>query len=86
MVLMSIKPCLALKAIPSHAATPTSLYIGAIYAFACTEPMSNKPVWTPSATQGKPFPVKRVPVEVWGIGAFKFKGIQGISKVRFLPT
>ena len=52
---------------------------------ACTADSSNNwPVWTPSASQGQPFPAKRVPVEVWGIGGFKFKNIQGISKVKGL--
>ena len=31
---------------------------------------------------GKPFPTKQVHIEVWGFGAFKFKGIAGNSKVR----
>lgn len=48
------------------------------------EGSNNRPVWTPSASQGQPFPAKRVSVEVWGIGAFKFKNIQGISKVSGL--
>ena len=45
------------------------------------EGSNNRPVWTPRACQGQPFPIKQVPIEVWGIGAFKFKNIQGISKV-----
>ncbi|DBA68431.1 TPA: hypothetical protein ACH3X2_013731 [Trebouxia sp. C0005] len=45
------------------------------------ESTSVRAVWTPSVSEGKPFPAKRVPIEVWGIGAFKFKGIQGVSKV-----
>ena len=43
-------------------------------------------VWTPSLALGKPFPTRQVPVEVWGIGAFKFKGIAGTSKVCLLIT
>ena len=45
-----------------------------------------KPAWTPSLNKGKPFPVKKVPVEVWAIGAFKFKGVPGVSKVKVLDT
>ena len=41
-----------------------------------------RPVWTPNQNKGKPYPVKKVPVEVWAIGSFKFKGIPGVSKVR----
>ncbi len=39
-------------------------------------------MWTPSLSKGKPFPVKKMPVEVWAIGDFRFKGIPGISKVN----
>ena len=39
-------------------------------------------MWTPSQNKGKPFPIKKVPVEAWAIGSFKFKGIPGVSKVR----
>ncbi|DBA84440.1 TPA: hypothetical protein ACH3X1_006072 [Trebouxia sp. C0004] len=38
-------------------------------------------VWTPNLNKGKPFPMKKVPVEAWAIGEFRFKGIPGISKV-----
>ena len=41
-----------------------------------------KPVWKPSSAIRKPVPKRQVHVEVWGIGAFKFKGIAGQSKVR----
>ncbi|KAA6421082.1 MAG: serine threonine kinase [Trebouxia sp. A1-2] len=40
-----------------------------------------KHVWTPILNKGKPFPMKRMPVEVWAIGEFRFKGISGVSKV-----
>ena len=39
-------------------------------------------MWTPSLSKGKPFPVTKMPVEVWAIGDFRFKGIPGISKVN----
>ena len=41
-----------------------------------------KPVWTPGLNKGKPFPIKKIPVEVWAIGAFQFKGIPGVTKVK----
>ena len=41
-----------------------------------------KRVWTPILSKGKPFPVKKMPVEVWAIGEFRFKGIPGVSKVN----
>ena len=40
-----------------------------------------KPVWTPLLNKGKPFPTKKIPVEVWAIGAFQLKGIPGVTKV-----
>jgi len=39
-------------------------------------------VWTPNLNKGKPFPMKKVPVEAWAIGEFRFKGIPGVSKVN----
>jgi len=39
-------------------------------------------VWTPILNKGKPFPMKKMPVEVWAIGEFRFKGIPGVSKVN----
>lgn len=50
--------------------------------------VGSKPIWTPRSARGKHFPWCKVPVEVWGIGAFKFKGIAGQSKVSLpiLPT
>lgn len=39
-------------------------------------------MWTPVLNKGKPFPIKKIPVEVWAIGAFQFKGIPGVTKVN----
>ena len=44
----------------------------------------SRAVWTPSSVVGQPFPTRQVGIEVWGIGAFKIKGIAGHSKVRLL--
>ena len=47
----------------------------------------SRPVWIPSSVEGKPFPTRQLGIEVWGVGAFKFKGIAGHSKVCLLyPT
>ena len=54
----------------------------AVLTFACHADASLRPVWTPNQNKGKPYPVKKVPIEVWAIGSFKFKGIPGVSKVR----
>lgn len=59
--------------------------ISAVSLLCTAEGVNNRPVWTPSASQGQSFPVKRAPIEVWGIGAFKFKNIQGVSKVHIIP-
>jgi len=47
---------------------------------------ARRPVWTPSSALGKPFPTRQLPIKVWGIGAFKFKGIAGTSKVSLHNT
>ncbi|DBA93395.1 TPA: hypothetical protein ACH3X2_003664 [Trebouxia sp. C0005] len=38
-------------------------------------------VWNEAFAAGKPFPVRKVPIEVWSLGRFKFKGIAGTCKV-----
>jgi len=37
-------------------------------------------VWNEAFAAGKPFPVRKVPIEVWSLGRFKFKGIAGTCK------
>ncbi|DBA92161.1 TPA: hypothetical protein ACH3X1_015879 [Trebouxia sp. C0004] len=56
-----------------------------MYMYDRTKSASGRSVWTPSASRGKPFPARRVPIEVWGIGAFNFKGIQGVSQGYEFP-
>ena len=67
---MSFKPQLAVSTITD--------------AMVCLPSEMAKPVWTPSSVKGKPFATARVPVEIWGIGAFRFKGVPGHFKVTFL--
>ena len=38
-------------------------------------------MWNEAFAGGKAFPVRRVPIEVWSLGRFKFKGIAGTCKV-----
>ena len=37
-------------------------------------------VWNEAFAAGKPFPEKKVPIQVWSLGRFKFKGIAGTCK------
>lgn len=37
-------------------------------------------VWNEALASG-PFPEKKVPIQVWSLGRFKFKGIAGTCKV-----
>ena len=37
-------------------------------------------VWNEAFAAGKAFPVRKVPIEVWSLGRFKFKGIAGTCK------
>ncbi len=41
-------------------------------------------MWNEAFASGKPFPEKKVPIEVWSLGRFKFKGIAGTCKVSTL--
>lgn len=41
-------------------------------------------VWNEAFAAGKPFPVRKVPIEVWSLGRFKFKGIAGTCKASVL--
>ena len=38
-------------------------------------------VWNEAFASGKAFPEKKVPIQVWSLGRFKFKGIAGTCKV-----
>ena len=38
-------------------------------------------VWNEAFAAGKPFPETKVPIEVWSLGRFMFKGIAGTCKV-----
>ena len=43
-------------------------------------------VWNEAFASGQPFAEKKVPIEVWSLGRFKFKGIAGTCKVSFHIT
>ena len=43
-------------------------------------------VWNEAFAAGKPFPEKKVPIQVWSLGRFKFKGIAGTCEVTTLST
>lgn len=38
-------------------------------------------VWNEAFSSGKDFPTSKVPIEVWSLGRFKFKGIAGTCRV-----
>ncbi|KAL3150788.1 hypothetical protein ABBQ32_000555 [Trebouxia sp. C0010 RCD-2024] len=44
-------------------------------------------VWNEAFASGQPFPAKKVPIQVWSLGRFKFKGIADTCKVmQVYPT
>lgn len=43
-------------------------------------------VWNEAFASGQPFPAKKVPIQVWSLGRFKFKGIADTCKVSALNT
>ena len=43
-------------------------------------------MWNEALASGQPFPVKKVPIQVWSLGRFKFKGIADTCKVNVITA